>query len=181
MPFNSHYIPHNAAEDSQELHFTNATLRDGTTMEQMIADFNEAAESYPKSPPTLTGYAAENCSHPRRYDDGTCVDCGFDPEHCTEVSTTETSIPTELYNQLNYLGLIPSTERAHNVGASNYSKQLIQPWSIWLSYPDLSAFELDIIKRILRTKSTDSRRMDYEKCQHILTELIRQLDTKEQS
>lgn len=90
-----------------------------------------------------------------------------------------THIPTELYNQLNYLGLIPTTERAHNVGASDYSKQLIQPWSIWLSYPDLSAFELDIIKRILRTKSTDSRRLDYEKCQHILTELLRQLDAKE--
>lgn len=26
----------------------------------------------------LTGYAATNCTHTRRYDDGTCADCGFD-------------------------------------------------------------------------------------------------------
>jgi hypothetical protein len=91
-------------------------------------------------------------------------------------STNTTPIPTELYNQLNYLGLIPSTERSFHVGESDYSKQLIQPWSIWLSYPGLTSWDHDIVKRILRTKRTDSRSVDYEKIIHICQERIRQLD-----
>jgi hypothetical protein len=87
-----------------------------------------------------------------------------------------TPIPTELYDQLNYLGLIPIAERSFNVGESDYSKQLIQPWSIWLSYPDLTPWDHDIIKRILRTKRTDSRVMDYEKIIHICQERLRQLN-----
>ena len=94
------------------------------------------------------------------------------------VAKQTTPIPTELYNRLNYLGLIPSTERSHNVGESDYSTKLIQPWSIWLDH-DLNPFEADLIKRILRTKSTDSRKLDLTKCKHIIDELIRQLDTKE--
>lgn len=93
----------------------------------------------------------------------------------------ETSIPTELYNQLNLLGIIPSAERSHNVGESNYSQQLIQPWSIMLAYQDSHNYlELDIIKRILRSKSSDTRLLDYQKCQHILDELIRIEKLKEQ-
>jgi len=91
-----------------------------------------------------------------------------------------TEIPTELYNKLDYLGLIPSDERAYNVGNSDYSSKLIQPWTIFLDHPDLNYMECDVIKRILRTKSTDSRKQDLTKCKHIIDELIRQLDTKEQ-
>ena len=38
----------------------------------------------------------------------------------------------------------------------------------------------DIVKRILRTKQGDSRRLDYEKIIHICQECIRQIDIKEE-
>lgn len=66
--------------------------------------------------------------------------------------------------------------RNHNVGDSNYSEHLLQPWSIWLDYPELTEFDKDVIKRVLRTKKTDSRRLDYEKIKHICDERIRQID-----
>lgn len=87
-------------------------------------------------------------------------------------------IPKGLYDVLDYLGLIPSEEnncRSHNIGASNYSQHTIQPWSIWLDYPELTSWDHDIIKRVLRTKEGDSRRMDYEKIIHICEERLRQL------
>lgn len=84
------------------------------------------------------------------------------------------SIDWNLYQKLKYLGIIPSEERSFNIGASDYSKHIIQPWSIWIDY-NLNAFDADIIKRILRTKQTDSRIMDYEKIIHICKERIRQL------
>ena len=65
--------------------------------------------------------------------------------------------------------------RSHNVGASDYSKHALQPWDIWMEY-HLNPWDADIVKRVLRTKSTDSRRMDYEKIIHICEERIRQLD-----
>ena len=82
-----------------------------------------------------------------------------------------------LYQRLDYLGLIPSDIRSYNVGQSNYSSKLIQPWAIWLDY-SLNPWDADIIKRILRTKATDPRTLDYEKVIHICQERIRQL-TKE--
>ena len=54
--------------------------------------------------------------------------------------------------------------RSYNVGQSDYAKHKIQPW------------DTDIVKRILRTKETDSRKLDYEKIIHIAKERIRQLD-----
>ena len=89
---------------------------------------------------------------------------------------------------LKYLGIIPDDTgvREHNVGESNYSKNTIQPWSIWLDYPELTPFDCDIIKRILRTKEIpgkskiESRKEDYEKIIHICQERLRQLNyTKE--
>ena len=88
-------------------------------------------------------------------------------------------IPKALYDRMNYLGLIPNEVRSHNIGASNYSQRIIQPWSIWLDY-NLNAFDADIVKRILRTKETDTRKMDYEKIIHICQERIRQIDIKEE-
>lgn len=87
-------------------------------------------------------------------------------------------IPIELYERLDFLGLIPNSVRDHNVGASNYSEHTIQSWSIWLDW-GLNPWDADIVKRIERKKSTDSRRMDYEKIIHICQERIRQID-KEQ-
>lgn len=84
-------------------------------------------------------------------------------------------IPAALYDKLNRLGLIPNDVRDHNVGASNYSEHTIQSWSVWLDW-GLNPWDADIVKRIERKKSTDSRRMDYEKIIHICQERIRQLD-----
>lgn len=84
-------------------------------------------------------------------------------------------ISNELYNKLKYLGIIPDDTRSYNVGESNYSKHVIQPWSIWLDYPELTSFDHDIIKRVLRTKEGESRDIDYNKIIHICKERIRQL------
>ena len=65
--------------------------------------------------------------------------------------------------------------RSYNVGQSDYSKHKIQPWDIWLEY-NLNPWDADIIKRILRTKETDSRKLDYEKIIHVAKERIRQID-----
>lgn len=65
--------------------------------------------------------------------------------------------------------------RDHNVGESDYSKHQIQPWDIWLEY-EMNPWDADIVKRILRTKKSDSRKLDYEKIIHIAQERIRQLD-----
>jgi uncharacterized protein (UPF0335 family) len=65
--------------------------------------------------------------------------------------------------------------RNYNVGDSNYSNFKIQPWDIWYEY-NLNPWDADIIKRVLRTKKSDSRKLDYEKIIHICKERIRQID-----
>ena len=72
---------------------------------------------------------------------------------------------------------MPSDTRSYNVGASDYAEHKIQPWDIWLEY-DLNPWDADIVKRVLRTKKTDGRRLDYEKIIHICKERIRQLDNE---
>lgn len=81
------------------------------------------------------------------------------------------------------LGILKTNEsscRDYNVGKSNYSKHIIQPWAIWQDY-GLNPWDADIVKRILRTKAeegmseADSRILDYEKIIHICQERIRQL------
>ena len=64
--------------------------------------------------------------------------------------------------------------RGYNVGSSDYAKHKIQPWDIWLEY-NLNPWDADIVKRVLRTKETDDRILDYEKIVHICKERIRQL------
>ena len=91
----------------------------------------------------------------------------------------EVTIPVELYNRLKHLGMISNEVRLLNVGASDYSQHLIQPWSIWQEY-DLNPWDADIIKRVLRSKSTEPRKMDYEKIIHICQERIRQIETEEE-
>lgn len=84
-------------------------------------------------------------------------------------------INKDLYNKLAFLGIIPNEVRRKNIGGSNYSKHTIQPYSIWLDW-NLNPWDADIIKRVLRTKQGDSRKMDYEKIIHICQERIRQLE-----
>lgn len=84
-------------------------------------------------------------------------------------------IPKWLYDKLNLLGIIPNDVRGRNIGASDYSKHLIQPWTLWIEHK-LNGFDADIIKRVLRVKSTDSRLLDYKKIIHICQERIRQLE-----
>lgn len=68
--------------------------------------------------------------------------------------------------------------RAYNVGASDYAKHKIQPWDIWLEYK-LNPWDADIVKRVLRDKPADGRKLDYEKIIHICKERIRQLENGE--
>ena len=65
--------------------------------------------------------------------------------------------------------------RSYNVGASDYAQHKIQPWDIYLDY-NLNPWDADIVKRVLRTKKTDTRKLDYEKIIHICKERIRQID-----
>lgn len=65
--------------------------------------------------------------------------------------------------------------RSYNVGASDYAQHKIQPWDIYLDY-NLNPWDADIVKRVLRTKKTDTRKMDYEKIIHTCKERIRQIE-----
>ena len=69
-----------------------------------------------------------------------------------------------------------SDTRAFNIGTSDYAKRNIQPWDIWLEYK-LNPWDADIIKRVLRTKEGESRKLDYQKIIHVAQERIRQLDS----
>lgn len=89
-------------------------------------------------------------------------------------------ISDALYDALLYLGIINKENddtRLYNVGCSDYADHIIQPWNIWLDY-NLNSFDADIIKRVLRTKVTNSRIEDYEKIIHICKERIRQINIK---
>ena len=84
----------------------------------------------------------------------------------------------ELYENLLRVRIITSEDdntRNHNIGASDYSKHVIQPWSIWLDY-NLDPWDADIVKRVLRNKNGEPRKQDYEKIMHICKEKIAQLE-----
>ena len=67
--------------------------------------------------------------------------------------------------------------RGYNVGKPDYSKHRIQPWDIWLEY-GLNPWDADIVKRVLRTKDGEDRKLDYEKIIHTCRERIRQLEAE---
>lgn len=71
-----------------------------------------------------------------------------------------------------------SDVRSYNVGSSDYAKHKIQPWDIWKEY-GLNPWDADIIKRVLRTKTGESRKTEYLKIIHICQECIRQIDEAE--
>lgn len=89
-------------------------------------------------------------------------------------------ISDEFYAKLKHLGVINdeyNNVRNHNVGTSDYSEHIIQPWTIWLDW-NLNPWDADIIKRVLRNKFDESRIQDYEKIMHICQERIRQIETQ---
>ena len=96
------------------------------------------------------------------------------------------TINRPLLERLEYIGVLADSDRDYNIGASNYSKHVIQPWSIWLDY-NLDPWDADIIKRVLRTKiepgmsATESRILDYKKIIHICNERIRQLELENEN
>lgn len=90
------------------------------------------------------------------------------------------TISDELYEKLDYLGLIPNETRSYNVGNSNYKDYVIQPWSIILDH-NLDYFDGDIVKRTLRSKNGEPRKNDYLKIKHICDEKIRQIEAKEKN
>lgn len=81
----------------------------------------------------------------------------------------------EFLKRCKELGMIGSYCRTYNEGNSDYSKHVIQPWSIWQDY-NLNPWDADIVKRILRTKKGESRELDYKKIIHICNERLRQLE-----
>ena len=102
-----------------------------------------------------------------------------------ETQNPQVTIDYNLYKKLRILGIIHEGKdnidvRSFNIGNSNYSKHLIQPWAIWIDYPELTSWDHDVIKRILRTKQGESRIMDYEKIIHDLQERIRQLKLEQE-
>lgn len=88
--------------------------------------------------------------------------------------------------RLEQLGFFNSNIRNANVGESDYSKHIIQPWSIWQDY-NLDPWDADIVKRVLRTKKVEgktaeeSRIEDYKKIIHICKEKLRQLGVEEKN
>lgn len=68
--------------------------------------------------------------------------------------------------------------RSYNEGTSDYSKHKYQCWDFWLKFK-LNPFDADLVKRTLRTKSTDPRILDYKKIKHICLERIRQIENNQ--
>lgn len=71
---------------------------------------------------------------------------------------------------------MPTSEnvQSYNVGKSDYSKHVIQPWDIWKEY-NLNPWDADIVKRVLRSKEGEARTLDYEKIIHICRYRIAEL------
>ena len=90
--------------------------------------------------------------------------------------TIQVSIDYSLYRELKRLGIINENNdtRSYNEGDSDYSRHILQPWSVWLAY-NLNPWDADIIKRVLRNKKGDSRDLDYKKIIHDCKERLRQL------
>lgn len=87
-------------------------------------------------------------------------------------------INDELYQKLYYLGVINDSQdniRRNNVGTSDYSKRIIQPWSVWLDW-NLNPWDADIVKRICRHKDGEDDKIKYEKIIHICKERLRQIN-----
>jgi hypothetical protein len=89
---------------------------------------------------------------------------------------TQVSIDYSLYRELKRLGIINENDdtRSYNEGGSDYSKHILQPWTIALDY-NLDPWDMNIVKYVLRTKKGESRILEYKKIIHNCEEKIRQL------
>ena len=115
-------------------------------------------------------------------------DCNFKRQKAVKGPTAATGngvgtvcgrkIDEDTYKALMRLGILDTSVRSYNRGASDYSRHIIQPWTIWQEY-QLNPWDADIVKRVLRHKDGDSRRLDYEKIIHICEERIRQIDMED--
>lgn len=79
-----------------------------------------------------------------------------DPHHL--VHKHDMLIPADTYDALRRLGILDTSVRSHNVGESDYSQHIIQPWSVIQEYR-LNYWDGDIIKRVLRHKQGDPHRL----------------------
>ncbi|WAX10695.1 hypothetical protein BV674P5_00038 [Phocaeicola phage BV674P5] len=108
-----------------------------------------------------------------------CANAWYEIGHMTvrEKNRNTAGFGSDLYKDKEPVEVKEDKEdvRSYNVGASDYAKHNIQPWDIWREY-NLNPWDADIVKRVLRTKETDGRRLDYEKIIHICKERIRQID-----
>ena len=89
-------------------------------------------------------------------------------------------ISEELYNKLSMLGIIDNTNdniRSTNIGESDYSTHIIQPWAVWLDW-NLNPWDADIVKRICRRKINENDETKYEKIIHICKERLRQIHSE---
>ena len=68
--------------------------------------------------------------------------------------------------------------KSYHIGESDYSEMTIQPYDIFEAFPELNYWECDIIKRVLRTKKSDTKLMDYQKIKHIAEYLIEREERK---
>ena len=102
----------------------------------------------------------------------------FQPAEDFEEPVNSRLLDEETYQTLKRLGILDTSVRAYNRGTSDYSQHIIQPWSIWQDW-NLNPWDADIVKRILRNKQGDSRRLDYDKIIHICEERIRQIDSEQ--
>lgn len=103
------------------------------------------------------------------------VPVGEEISTCVTNFTFVTAEEFDFLQKCKELGMIGSNIRKSNQGKSDYSKHLIQPWSIIQEYK-LDYWDGDIIKRVLRTKEGESRELDYQKIIHICEEKLRQLE-----
>ena len=64
---------------------------------------------------------------------------------------------------------------SYNIGNSDYAKHNIKPWDLWEEY-GLNPWDADIVKRVLRIKKGEERKLDYQKIIHICQKRIEQIE-----
>ena len=70
------------------------------------------------------------------------------PEEAQAPDTVNSRLLDEdTYNAFRRLGILDTSVRSYNRGASDYSRHIIQPWTIWQEY-NLNPWDADIVKRI---------------------------------
>jgi len=141
---------------------------------------------------TLCGTFDHCCTHPGGYHDyfevkviKSCFNCKYQDTtcyntvgYCEEYDKWEPKESEEepCITPVDLIGIKygPDSVRSRNVGESDYALHKIQPWDIWEEY-ELNPWDADIVKRVLRNKTGESRVQEYNKIIHICEERVRQL------